>query len=594
MKRTLSLLLVLTMILCLLSACGGSEPAASVSSAQETVSAESDSAPEAAEPAEEAPEAAESAREDDETTPEEAPEEAEAEPAPAGDSLPNYVELPITAEPITLTLWTTVNPMLADTINSLDQCALWDVLEERTNIHMDGKLISAMAGQEQFQLMMASGDYTDLLDSPGSNYSTGLQGALDDDVLVDLTDVVADCMPNYSAIVATNDEYIQGTKVDDGRIGMIYNLKPETYMPTEGPVIRQDYLDDLGLPSPVTYDDLHDVLVAFRDNYGATMWIPFSGSPLGNYLGAGYGVASTYLTFMSGREPFYQVDGEVKFGPMEDGFFDYLTMLNQWYEEGLIWSDFASYTERFNMPPEDGILSGQFGVFFCGTANWQMWANASEDPDFRLVAFHDPVLKAGDTNHLRAENFLVTQGGVGISTTCAYPEEAAKLIDYCFSEEGRFLLSFGTEGKTFEYDDQGHPQYTDLITANPDGLNQTAAMAIYVSFGISSIEHPDTAYLVTTNTPDQDAAAGIWTETSDNAYGIPNVISMTVDESAENASLLSDVGTYVSTWMVKAIMGDQPLTPEAIQEFRDTMEGQLQIGTCIANKQAALDRYMSR
>ena len=119
-----------------------------------------------------------------ETTPEEAPEEAEAEPAPAGDSLPNYVELPITAEPITLTLWTTVNPMLADTINSLDQCALWDVLEERTNIHMDGKLISAMAGQEQFQLMMASGDYTDLLDSPGANYATGIQGAMDDDVLL--------------------------------------------------------------------------------------------------------------------------------------------------------------------------------------------------------------------------------------------------------------------------------------------------------------------------------------------------------------------------------------------------------------------------
>ena len=594
MKRTLSLLLVLTMILCLLSACGGSESAASVSSAQETVSAESEAAPEAAEPAEETPEAAESAREDAETTPDEAPEEAEAEPAPAGDSLPNYVELPITAEPITLTLWTTVNPMLADTINSLDQCALWDVLEERTNIHMDGKLISAMAGQEQFQLMMASGDYTDLLDSPGANYATGIQGAMDDDVLLDLTDLVTDVMPNYSAIVATNDEYIQGTKVDDGRIGMIYNLKPETYLPTEGPVIRQDWLDALGLQSPVTYDDLHDVLVAFKDNYGATMWIPFSGSPLGNYLGAGYGVATTYLTFMSGREPFYQVDGTVKFGPMEDGFFEYLAMLNQWYEEGLIWSDFASYTERFNMPPEDGILSGQFGVFFGNTANWQMWANAAEDPNFRLVAFHDPVLKAGDTNHLRAESFLVTQGGVGISTDCAHPEEAAKLIDYCFSEEGRFLLSFGTEGKTFEYDDQGHPQYTDLITANPDGLNQTAAMAIYVSFGISSIEHPDTVYLVTTNTPDQDAASAIWTETSDNAYGIPNVISMTTDESSENASLLSDIGTYVSTWLVKAIMGDQPLTPEAIQEFRDTMEGQLQIGTCIANKQAALDRYYAR
>ena len=592
MKKITAIALILALLLVMLPACGNGSGSGSDNLASETPAASSAEEPpeesETSAPEEASAEAPVSA---EELEPESEPE---SEPETAGDPVPNFVELPISQEPLNMTLWTTVNPMLADTINSLDQCALWDELEARTNIHMDGKLISAMAGQEQFQLMMASGDYTDLLDSPGSNYSTGLQGAMDDDVLLDLTDLVAEVMPNYSAIVATNDEYIQGTKVDDGRIGMIYNLKPETYMPTEGPVIRQDYLDDLGLPSPVTYDDLHDVLVAFRDNYGATMWIPFSGSPLGNYLGAGYGVASTYLTFMSGREPFYQVDGEVKFGPMEDGFFDYLTMLNQWYEEGLIWSDFASYTERFNMPPEDGILSGQFGVFFCGTANWQMWANASEDPDFRLVAFHDPVLKAGDTNHLRAENFLVTQGGVGISTTCAYPEEAAKLIDYCFSEEGRFLLSFGTEGKTFEYDDQGHPQYTDLITANPDGLNQTAAMAIYVSFGISSIEHPDTAYLVTTNTPDQDAAAGIWTETSDNAYGIPNVISMTVDESAENASLLSDVGTYVSTWMVKAIMGDQPLTPEAIQEFRDTMEGQLQIGTCIANKQAALDRYMSR
>ena len=579
MKKITAIALILALLLVMLPACGNGSGSGSDNLASETPAASSAEEPpeesETSAPEEASAEAPVSA---EELEPESEPE---SEPETAGDPVPNFVELPISQEPLNMTLWTTVNPMLADTINSLDQCALWDELEARTNIHMDGKLISAMAGQEQFQLMMASGDYTDLLDSPGSNYSTGLQGAMDDDVLLDLTDLVAEVMPNYSAIVATNDEYIQGTKVDDGRIGMIYNLKPETYMPTEGPVIRQDYLDDL-------------VLVAFRDNYGATMWIPFSGSPLGNYLGAGYGVASTYLTFMSGREPFYQVDGEVKFGPMEDGFFDYLTMLNQWYEEGLIWSDFASYTERFNMPPEDGILSGQFGVFFCGTANWQMWANASEDPDFRLVAFHDPVLKAGDTNHLRAENFLVTQGGVGISTTCAYPEEAAKLIDYCFSEEGRFLLSFGTEGKTFEYDDQGHPQYTDLITANPDGLNQTAAMAIYVSFGISSIEHPDTAYLVTTNTPDQDAAAGIWTETSDNAYGIPNVISMTTDESSENASLLSDIGTYVSTWMVKAIMGDQKLTEESFREFRDTLENQLHIDTCIANKQSALDRYNQR
>ena len=238
MKKITAIALILALLLVMLPACGNGSGSGSDNLASETPAASSAEEPpeesETSAPEEASAEAPVSA---EELEPESEPE---SEPETAGDPVPNFVELPISQEPLNMTLWTTVNPMLADTINSLDQCALWDELEARTNIHMDGKLISAMAGQEQFQLMMASGDYTDLLDSPGSNYSTGLQGAMDDDVLLDLTDLVAEVMPNYSAIVATNDEYIQGTKVDDGRIGMIYNLKPETYMPTEGPVIRQD------------------------------------------------------------------------------------------------------------------------------------------------------------------------------------------------------------------------------------------------------------------------------------------------------------------------------------------------------------------
>lgn len=69
---------------------------------------------------------------------------------------------------------------------------------------------------------------------------------------------------------------------------------------------------------------------------------------------------------------------------------------------------------------------------------------------------------------------------------------------------------------------------------------------------------------------------------------------MTVEESTENASLLSDIGTYVSTWTLQAITGDQELTEESFAEFRTTLEDQLHIDQCIANKQAALDRYNLR
>ncbi|MDD6024539.1 MAG: extracellular solute-binding protein [Oscillospiraceae bacterium] len=572
--RRISLWIVLAMLISLFAACGASEPSVSASAVDSSTVAESP-APEAQPPASE--------------------HEAPEEPVSVAEEteIPT-VSLPISEEPITLTYWTTVNPQLADIVTSLEQCKMWNYMAEITNIQVDGTLIAAQSGNEKFALMVASGDYTDLLDSPGANYTTGLQGALDDDVLLDLTEIVESYMPNYASIISSNEEYEKGTRVDDGRIGMIYGLYNEDYVPSEGPVIRQDWLDALNLETPVTYDDLHDVLTAFKENYGATMWIPYSGSPLGNYLGAGYGIATTYLTFLSGREPFYQVDGTVHFGPMEDAYYDYLVMLNQWYQEGLIWSDFYSYTERFNAPPDSGIISGQFGVWFSGYSNFQVWSEAAEDPNFHIVAFTDPVMNEGDTNHLRAESFLVTNGGVGISSACEYVEEAAKLIDYWFSDEGRFLLTFGFEGETFEYDADGHPQYTDLIKNNPDGLTEVATKALYIGgFGFHTISDPNYIYLDHGYTQDQIDAPHIWISTSDCDYGIPGTVSMTVEESTENSALLPDIGTYVSTWMLQAVIGEQELTPETFADFRATLT-QMNIETVIGNKQAALDRYNQR
>lgn len=581
MKKIVAVLLALVMLLSM-AAC--SSTAASSSAPAETTASEPSpaSAPEPAEPDEPA---------EPEPPAEPASADSSAEPE---NSVDRSVSLPISEEKITLSYWTVVSPMLADIVTSLDQCKMWNYMEEITNIHVDGELVPAQSGNDRFALMVASGDYRDLLDSPGANYTTGLQGALDDDVLTDLTDIVDEFMPNYAAIITSNEEYQKGTRVDDGRIGMIYGLYNEDYVPSEGPIIRQDWLDALNLDTPVTYDDLHEVLTAFKENYGASMWIPYSGSPLGNYLGAGYGIATTYLTFLSGREPFFQVDGTVKFGPMEDAYYDYLVMLSQWYQEGLIWSDFYSYTEKFNSPPDSGVLSGQFGVWFSSYANFQVWTEAAEDPAFHVVAFTDPVMNAGGQNHLRAESFLVTNGGVGISTGCEHVEEAAKLIDYWFSDDGRFLLTYGFEGETFEYDDAGHPQFTDLIKNNPDGLTEIAAKAFYVGgFGFHTIDDPDYIYLDQGYTQDQIDAPHIWVSTSDCDYGIPSTVSMTVEESTENSALLSDIGTYVSTWTLQAIIGDQELTPETFTEFRDTLT-QMSIETVIQNKQAAVDRYNQR
>ena len=66
-----------------------------------------------------------------ETTPAEQPESAEAaasEETSVVDSSSETeaaaVSLPLTNEPVTLTYWTTVSPMYADAITSLDDCLL--------------------------------------------------------------------------------------------------------------------------------------------------------------------------------------------------------------------------------------------------------------------------------------------------------------------------------------------------------------------------------------------------------------------------------------------------------------------------------------
>lgn len=577
-KKLITLLLALSLVLGLLAGCA-TEQAASVGNSDSVKGPETEAVEMDSEAAEEVVTS--------EAEREVSVQEPEVEKT--GVAMPE--------EPVTITYMVTINPQNMNLYESLDELLVWQTLAERTNVTVDATLVNAQEGQTKFSLMVASGDYTDWMDSVSSNYTTGLAGAMDDDVILDLTDIIQELMPNYAAILFSNDVYIKGATLDDGRMGQVYSLTPvDEDECTSGPVIRQDWLDALNLDTPVTYDDLHDVLVAFQENYGASMWIPYTGSPMGNYLGAGYGISTTYMTHLRGREPFYQVDGEIRFGPIEDEYYDYLQMMAQWYQEGLIWSDFTSYTEKFDGPPADKVLDGSFGVWFGNTTDWQTWTEQAADPNFRCVAFADPVMNEGDVNHLRNYNEPITNGGIAISTQCMDEtlDAAIYLLDYFFSDEGSFLTTFGVEGVTYELDAEGHPQYTELITNNPDGLQESQALVIYGGSTISTAyQHSEADYLLNTDTDDQNEASDIWKATSDAAYDIPDLCDISTEDNDRYSNIMADLGTYISEWSLKMITGQTTLTEDAFMEYRDTV-AQMSIDEAIAIKQDALDRYNAR
>ena len=95
------------------------------------------------------------------------------------------------------------------------------------------------------------------------------------------------------------------------------------------------------------------------------------------------------------RDSFHMKDGEVVYGPTQPEFKEYLTMINKWYSEGLINSDFP-----VNDNPGAKILSNEAGSTYASMGSrliMQSTALAEEYPGAELVSM--PWLTGPNGDH---------------------------------------------------------------------------------------------------------------------------------------------------------------------------------------------------
>lgn len=344
-----------------------------------------------------------------------------------------------------------------------------------------------------------------------------------------------------------------------------------------GMQIRKDWLDELGLEVPVTYDELEEVLRQFKEKKNA--YAPLSIGANGymetsHALSAGYGVL----------EDFMQVDGEVVYGPVQDGWREYLTMLNRWYEEGLLDPDFM--TNGGWQVDTAMVVNGETGVW---NAMYTMISQyESSDPDLEVVPMTSPVKNVGDELHIRRENGFVGNA-VAISADCEYPEIAMQLWNYLYTEEGSLLANYGVENDTFTYQDRT-PVLTDKIADN-EQYSMSQAQALYLMppsrFGGFYDWTRELAAV-----PEKDVKAfDIW-GVADDAYILPARISYTSEESTERAKIVAEVSTYMKENSVKFITGVLDIDAEWDNYVNQLKE--LGIDRAVEITQAALDRFNSR
>ena len=592
MKKLLSLLLIPALCLGMLAGCGAQE--APAPEPEEAVSVPAEGSSEAA-PAEEAASAEEAAPAEEAALAGEAGS-AEEPPEEAMETGPKYVleevDLPLFEETREYTLWIMLpffmNGLITDMAEDVNTLRL---LQENCNAKFHVTTVGDQVVDEQFNLMVASGDYTDIIADGLSHYAKGYDAAITDDIIIDLYDLAEEYAPNYMYYLSSDPELWAAMITDNGCLPTAATIYKEKGAENGGLIVRDAWLRELGLDLPNTYDAFHDYVQTTISEYGA------HGISIGNPMDA---CKADDVLFSYGYDfhagGYNVIDGEVVYSYLNENYYDYLRMLADWYADGTIYMDF------FNSGM--GITDQWFASGACG-ANSATAANiatiaAYADPSYPYEIAPVGGLKknAGDQLHFSwtdTHSQIKQRDTWAISTACEDPEGIMMMVNYLFSDAGVLMFNYGDEGHTFEYDENGEPRYTELVTNNPD-LSYMDACFILVSAAASGHMpgildlRPGYYYFGDKEWAVFDAFK---TCDADGSYNLPAGVALNEQENEEYARISSDVTTFASSELMKYLMGQQPLTEDAFAAFQQSLRD---MGAERMEElyQGAYERYLAR
>lgn len=535
-------------------------------------------------------------------SPAETKQEAKAEPKTASEESTETKEdgagqdggvvFPL-KEQVTLTMWAPFNVNAASVMEDYNGSLTFQEMEKRTNVHIE--FIHPAIGQdsEQFNLMIASQEYPDMIMGGITNYKGGGDLAVEEGVFLQLNDLIDQYAPNYKAILESNPEAKRQASSDSGIMSAILPMMRQENLCWYGPSIRKDWLEETGLAIPETVEEWEELLVQMKKNHPDSTPLLFhtSGASAGNsfkergydfwgiFMSA-YGIGASSGTFGA----MYNDNGTAKYAPIEEGFRAYLETMNRWYEKGLIDSDYPAR----DMDGINALLTSGMAGAMVGSVD--IASNLFDSQNVEYVTAPYPVLKKGDAVRLRAYDAVASPLGnsVSVTTQCKNPEIAVAWLDYAFSEEGSLLYNFGMEGDTYTMVD-GMPTFTDKVLNDPDIPGETALylykMQVFPQLRWGALANPSTV-----KKPKVLEEKTAWTNQGKAELTMPP-ISLTAQEGDELAKILNTTDVYQNEMVTKFIMGVEPL--DKFDEYVEQMK-KMHIEDAVAIYQGALDRYLSR
>lgn len=558
-RKLLALLLVVAMLAAVLAGCS-----AKTTETEEPQQAES-SAPEAA-----APEAAEPQ-----------PEEP-ANTDTSDDFDENEIELqettiqyPIEGD-LTFVLWKAMNGQFAQMMSSYEDNHCLDYIQEKTGVNLDFIEPSETGSSELFNLMIASGEYPDLLDC--TTYSNGgLSGAYAEEVILDLTDMIPEHAPDYlHCIENSNDATRRAIKDDDGNMYCMYTVN-NVYFVERGLETRYDWLQEQGLDIPKTTEQLYDTMLAFKNAYNTPYTFNLDANGVIDYVVGAWGI--------SGLDSYVE-DGKVVSSLTNPSLYDYTEYVHNMYVDGLINPDFYNKIAG----PDSYAVTDQAGFWFGMADAFVSDKRQAIDPDFDAIGIGAITLNEGDEYHFGDLPTMLGRANLSISTDCEEPEKCMEFVNWFFTEEGYTVANYGIEGESFEYNEDGEARYLDVIANNPNGYNKVNSKVLYAFWNIIPFYNAQDALLYTFEGREVESME-VWTSMGYDKK-LPT-LSYTVDESTEYAGISTEISTYVNQEFLKFVVGEAELNQANWDAFVAQVES-MQLDRMLEIQQAAYDRYLKR
>ena len=282
---------------------------------------------------------------------------------------------------------------------------------------------------------------------------------------IDLTPYITpDVMPNLSAILEAHPEVKAAITMSDGKI---YGLPAGEQMGTAGIGREKDYsifsvpqfsminkawLDDLGLAVPTTLDELHDVLVAFKEN-------DMSAKYYGNEAGSTIPMSTGFDEWCWAQNIFYagigftnwpndvcmdlvvDKNGVVNFVSDDDNYRAALTYFHDWYADGLM--DLEMFSQDSNQLIAK-CTGGRVGVSTWWEINEIMGEHAGDYVYLPVLTGPD-----GERNVTLRTGGAINGGQLSITAQCKNPAKLLSFYDLWYEGENVMQLQYGPIGVFF-------------------------------------------------------------------------------------------------------------------------------------------------